>query len=332
MKTQELIHALSVVKPGLGDKEVIDQTTAFIFADDRVVAYNDEIFISHPITSTGIEGAVKAEELYEFLNKVKKDEIEMSVEEDQLFLKAGRSKVWMKLQTEVSIPDPINEQWIDLPKGFMNILKFVSIACSKNAATPALTCIHLREDGVAEATDRYRICQQEIDFEQELLLPIDIIQTVAQIEPTMISIKDDWIYFTNEEDTIITCRKFTAEFPDIDEIIEKVSEKEFVEIKFPKTFNEIIERAIIFSKKDYVYDEHLEVHLEKNLITIKSESDYAKFEESTKAIYKGEETKFHIIPKIFQDVVQNADAIYLNDRMIKFEGTDWAYFGSVTKL
>ena len=47
---KELLDTLSIVSPGVSNKEMaIEQATTFAFLKDRVVTYNDEISISHPI-------------------------------------------------------------------------------------------------------------------------------------------------------------------------------------------------------------------------------------------------------------------------------------------
>ena len=51
MKINRLIlqKALETVKPGLANKEMIEQATSFAFMKDKVVTYNDEISISYQI-------------------------------------------------------------------------------------------------------------------------------------------------------------------------------------------------------------------------------------------------------------------------------------------
>ena len=66
----ELQEALEKVKPGLASRELIEQSTSFAFMGDRVVTYNDEISISHPVKNLDVTGAVKAQTLYAFLNKI----------------------------------------------------------------------------------------------------------------------------------------------------------------------------------------------------------------------------------------------------------------------
>ena len=55
MKKNDLVEALEVVKPGLANKDLIEQTTSFAFINGNVVTYNDEISISSPIEDLEIE-------------------------------------------------------------------------------------------------------------------------------------------------------------------------------------------------------------------------------------------------------------------------------------
>ncbi len=62
---KKLQEALEIVKPGLSNNEIIEQTTSFAFIDGRVITYNDELSISCPVEELNVQGAVKAEELYQ---------------------------------------------------------------------------------------------------------------------------------------------------------------------------------------------------------------------------------------------------------------------------
>ncbi|NMA23687.1 MAG: hypothetical protein GX938_09320, partial [Spirochaetales bacterium] len=94
----ELQKALEKVKPGLSNKELVEQSTSFAFMGGRIVTYNDEISISHPVKDLNVTGAVKAQSLYAFLSKIKRDEIILEWEENQVVIKAGRSKAGLVLE------------------------------------------------------------------------------------------------------------------------------------------------------------------------------------------------------------------------------------------
>ena len=71
MKKSDILQALTIVKPGLSSKDVIEQANSFAFIDGRIITYNDELSISHPIPGLAIEGAIKADVLYGLLSKIK---------------------------------------------------------------------------------------------------------------------------------------------------------------------------------------------------------------------------------------------------------------------
>ena len=135
IKKQELIKALEVVKPGLAQKEMIEQSTSFAFMEGRVVTYNDEISISHPVKDLDIMGAVKADKLYGFLNKVKAEEIDLQIDDSEIRLTAGKSKAGLVLQAEMKLPlDEIGKigKWTKVPEGLLDAIKFASFSCSND--------------------------------------------------------------------------------------------------------------------------------------------------------------------------------------------------------
>jgi len=102
-----LQKALEIVKPGLASKELIEQATSFAFINGCVITYNDEISISHPVDGLELEGAIQAEKLYSILTKLKTDEIEVTINDKEIILQSGKSKIGLTLQSEIKLPlDP----------------------------------------------------------------------------------------------------------------------------------------------------------------------------------------------------------------------------------
>ena len=60
MNREDILEALEIVKPGLASKEHIEQSTCFAFKNGKVMTFNDEISVSHPVEGLdGLEGAIK---------------------------------------------------------------------------------------------------------------------------------------------------------------------------------------------------------------------------------------------------------------------------------
>ena len=332
MKTQDLLKALTIVKPGLGSKELIEQSTSFAFIDGFVITYNDEVSISHPVEGIELTGAIKAEELYQFLNKTKEEEIAISKnkKETEIVIKAGKSKASFTLQDEIKLDLSQFEgkkKWKKVSSEFIDALLFVSVGCSKDASTPAMTCVHVT-NGFVEATDRFRVVRHKTETEFDFLLPSDSISTVRNINPTKICIEKQWVHFKNEENTILSCRIFAAEFPKIDPFFTV----DGIELKLPSKLKEIVERGSIFAKRDYSYDEFLIITIADKQMTINAVCDSASFEESTVIKYKGPEITFRIIPQLLKDIIDQKDSVItLSQNKIKFETDKWEYVAVLTE-
>src|SRR5690625_1182784 len=91
IKKSVLLDALEIVRPGLSNDEVVEQSTSFAFIGDKVITYNDDISVSHPISNLGFEGAVRSQEIYEFLKKSRSETVHIEVTENEVKLKCGKS-------------------------------------------------------------------------------------------------------------------------------------------------------------------------------------------------------------------------------------------------
>ena len=157
---KELQEALTIVKPGLASKEILEQTTSFAFIDNRVVTYNDEISISHPVGDIDFEGAVKAEELYGLLSRVSKEEVELEADGDILKFSCGRVKAGLRLDKEVFLPikePPKRFHKLANPDQFVNFVSLAMRTCSNDISQPRLTCVFVENGGKIIGTDSFRI-------------------------------------------------------------------------------------------------------------------------------------------------------------------------------
>jgi len=323
-KTQ-LLKALEIVKPGLANKEMIEQSTSFAFLNKKVVTYNDEISISHPVEGLELEGAIYAEELYRILGKLKEEEIEVGVNDSEITMKSGKAQVGLRIQAEITLPILKEEaKWKPLPALFKESLKFVLPSCSRDMSRPILTCINIREEGWMEASDGFRIAKHEMKSGmpvENFLLPASSVNEVIRIEPEKIAVSKGWIHFQNKEGTILSSRTYEESFPDT----EKHYQVEGKEIIFPQILPEILERAAVFAKRDHFLDEIITIHLEDRKITIKSESDQGWFKEETNIRYSDDPIQFFITPGLFKDILSITTKAVLGKTQIKFESDLWEY-------
>ena len=119
----------------------------------------------------------------------------------------------------------------------------------------------------------------------------------------------------------MSCRLFDEKFPDVSKHLKVKGEK----LTFPKTINEMLDRASVFSKRDSRLDEILTISVSEKSIKIKAKSDSAWFEESAKGTFKGEPIEFNITPYLLRDILKEEHSAIIGDKKLLFEGENWKY-------
>jgi hypothetical protein len=333
LKRNDLKEALEIVKPGLANKELIEQSTSFAFIDGTVVTYNDKISISHPVKGINLTGAIKAEELYQLLIKLKAEEMTLTVEENEITIKAGHSSAGLRMTAEIKLPveevETIGKMY-PLPEDFLEAVRLAAQVCSRDMSMPVLTCIEVKEDKL-NSSDNVRISQVKMCKKmpvESFLLPVDVVSLVLKMKATKIALTESWVHFGNDVGTVLSARIFAEVFPNIAPLL-KI--KESVEIKLPEDLAEMLDRAAVFSKRDHSLDERVTIQIETKKIRIKGESDTGWYNEIAKLAYEGETITFDMTPALFKDILGkiNVCKYSAEQGLLKFEDKTWQYLAKV---
>lgn len=326
----ELQKALEKVKPGLAKTEFIEQTTSFAFTGGNVVTYNDEISISHPVENLDVTGAVKAQTLYELLNRIKDEEIDIEWEDNQVIIQAGKSKAGLVFEQEVVLPvkDEIGKigKWKKVPKGFIEAIKFCYPCCSRDMSRPVLTCVNVTQKRV-EASDSYQIIAFDMAGKlpvEPFLMPVSAVRELVKYDVKEISKGESWIHFRTEDGTVFSSRIFMGEFPDVSNHLE-VSGKEF---NFPKNTKEMLERADVFSKKGVSASDVIptvEIELKKKTMHVSAKNEYGWFKEKASVEYMEDPVKFEVGIQFLLDIANKFFDCVIGENVIKFKGDNWAH-------
>jgi hypothetical protein len=327
MDKKVLMDALEKVKPGLAGKELIEQTTSFAFIKGRVVTYNDEISISHPVEGLDITGAVAAEEMYKILGKIKQEEIDITLKGSEILIKAGKGKIGLNLQKEIILPleeIPEMEDWYDIPKGFFNAIKLVIYSCDKNPANAIMNSIHVHQDGYLEGCDNYRLIQYRLEDKMPVstfLLPIASAQNIRKLAPIKMGESKGWIHFKTKAGTIISCRILKDKYPDSANVLKAKGKA----LKLPKTIWEILDKATVFAKKNEVDWQMVTVTLDDGKIIIRSDSETGWYEEEKRIRFFEDSVKFMIAPGQLKEILEETQTCNLGKATLVFSGEKWKY-------
>jgi hypothetical protein len=332
----ELLKALEIVKPGLANKEIIEQSTSFAFINGKVITFNDEICLSHPIAQLNIEGAIKAEEFYKLLSKVKKEEMEIDLIKNEIIISCGKMKAGLTLQSEIKLSlDQVAApgKWKKIPNqvNFIKYLKLASASCGRDMSRPILTCIHVSKEGFIEASDNYQIIRCELGEEMPVdsfLIPASSAMIIINLRPNKITLSDGWVHFMTEENTMLSCRIFSEEYPDIGNLLDI----EGIHIEFPKTLAEILDRATIFAKQDHIMDESVKITIGNKRIKVESESQYGWFKEEANVHFSDSPFTFSILIYLLKDILKETSVCTLSDNCMKFTGEGWSFITTLNEM
>jgi len=326
MEKQDLLTALEKVKPGLANKEMIEQTTSFAFMNGYVVTYNDEISVSHPLPDLKIEGAVKAKELHSLLNKLKEDQLNLSIEGSELLIACGKAKAGLTLQTKINLPlddlgDPDEWRWEPLPNSFLNAVRFSIFSCSNDVSMPVLGCLHISDQGIVEACDNYRLTRYNLKDKMPVstfLLPATSAKELIKYNPVEIAETAGWIHFKTDEGTFFHARVYQGNYPDTSTLL-AVEGRNLV---LPDGLSDALDKAMIFSKQENFIDEHVNITLRDGYMTVHAKSDAGWFEEELEFQYVGEDITFSINPTFLKQIHEKIKECTLGKDKIKFEGDE----------
>lgn len=326
---EDFLRQLESVTPGLSMKEIIDQSSCFIFQDGMVTTYNDEIACSHK-SALKIEGAVPANPLISILRKMKEDELDIALGEDDknmtLLVKGKRKHARIIMEQEIRLPvETVDKpkKWKKLPAKFSDAVSIVEPCAGTNESKFVLTCIHITPKWIEASDDsqgvRFKI---KTDVKKSTLIRRDSLKHIISMDMTKFSEAKHWIHFKNPDGLILSCRHWMDEYPsdDMTDIL-KVKGRP---LTLPKGLREAIERAEIFSSEN-AESNNVIVILRKGKLKIKGQGVSGYFTEVRKSKYDGKTLSFTIPPKLLIELAQHYNECEVADNLLKVSGEKFTY-------
>ena len=331
LELKKFKEALSIVKPGLSSKEIIEQTTSFAFVHGTVVTYNDEICIMCPLPDFDLTGAIKADEFYKFIQKVKSETIDFEVMDNTIMMKSGRARAEFSLKTEITLP--LDEtavmrklKWADLPESFNAGGKLASAAASNDFTNAKLTCVHVTKKGIMEASDNYRIVTWDVMQKMpvdDFLIPAHSLKEAIRLNPDKIALTEGWVHFKNvESGVVISCRIFEEEYVNITPTIQKYSSGT-KKVKFPDVLSIVLDKAEIFAQQQNS-DGSVTITVKSGKMCVESRSDTAIFREVINC-ENSHNFSFSITPYLLKDILKEITVGEINDHVLIFRTVQWMY-------
>jgi len=322
-----LLQQLESVSAGLSSREVIEQSSCFIFRDKEVMTYNDEIATRQPCC-LDIEGAVQAEPLLAILRKLNEDQISITAADGELLIEGKRRKAGIRMEQEILLPvDRVEqpEQWKELPDDFNEAVQIVIQCAGNDESQFRLTCVHLTPEHL-ETTSNTQMSRYYIktDLADATLVRRDSIKHVVEFGMVDFSETENWLHFSNPTGLVLSCRRYVEEannFPDLGPLIEF----DGVPTELPTGLTDAVEKAEVFSSENAASNQVTVQLKATGKLRIRGEGNFGWFTEVKALKYNGEDLSFRIAPKLLVDLVSRHNECEISTDRLKVNGGEFVY-------
>jgi hypothetical protein len=324
---EQFLTELTSVKPGLSNREFLEQSSCFCFQNGELLTFNDQVCCRRR-TCFPLTGAVRATLLTEVLQKIPDPYLEVEEKKGEFFFSSKRRSFALAREQEIILPIdhvPLPRSWAPLNPKLMEALPLVGRCISQSPLQYCLTCIHLHPKYV-ESCDNYqamRFCLNT-GLDRSILVEGKSLLSVTQIDPKEIALSKTWIHFRNAAGLVFSARCHMEEYPNLFRHL-KVSGKP---VQIPRTLSKAGERAALFVE-DKVENPLLHIELKQGRISIKGEGTSGWFREARGVHYEGPPLSFLIQPSLFAHITTNYTEAYVDYHKIIVDGGLWRYVSAL---
>ena len=322
---EEFLKQLESVLPGLSAKEIIEQSSCFIFKDKAINTYNGEIACSQK-SLLHIEGAVPAMPFISIIRKLQEDELEISLVDTTLLIKGKQRKAGINMEQEITLPiDAVDKpkKWKKLPESFADAIAIVQPCAGTNQSQFAMTCVHITSKFI-EACDNHQVTRYRIktDVENPVLIRKESLKHIVSLDMVEFSETKHWIHFRNSDGLVLSCQHFIEDYPtgDISEVLKMKGES----WTLPKGLKEAVEKAEVFSFEN-TESNNVIVNIKRGKFKITGKGTYGWFSEIKSSKYDGDSLRFTIPPKLLIELVQQYNECEVSANRLKVKGGRFTY-------
>lgn len=331
---EDFLKQLESVLPGLSTKDIVEQSSCFVFKDNTVNTYNDEIACSQK-SLLKIEAAVPAMPFISILRKLQEDELEIGVDgnNSQIVIKGKRRTAGVNMEQHILLSiDAVDKpkEWKKLPDNFADAIAIVQPCAGINQHEFVLTCVHITSKWI-EACDRHQVTRfrMKTNVENSILIRRESLKHIVSLDMTEFSETKRWVHFRNSEGLRLSCRHWVDDYPSDD--ISKVLQVKGEPLTLPKGLKDAVEKAEIFSSEN-TDGTNVVVTIKKGKFKITGKGTSGWFTEVKKSKYTGSLLQFTIPPKLLVELVQRHNECEVSENHLKIKSGKFTYVTVLGKL
>lgn len=299
--------------PGIASKNnsSLEGSDTLIFDNDYVRTFNGIISISYPFKS-GFQAAIKAEEFYKYLSKVKIDEIELVLEEEVCKVSDNKSELGLLLAKTNEIQAYIaglnldSLIWKDLPNDFSKGLELCKFSVANDITQGSLVGIYVGENNIF-SSDNQRASWYLMNnaMDGAFVLPIQGVNELSKFKDEFVfyAVGNNWVNFLDKQGVILSSRILPEEFP-VETLKSVFATPQDSCYKLPEQLKETIERVALMSYQDISGSVYINIIRNKNDLICKGEKAYGYLKEKVKLVEDfPEEFDINISPTFLNQVL-----------------------------
>ncbi len=319
----DLLTKLQMVQPGLAAREILQQSSSYIFKDGYIMTFNEEIACRIPSKiDKEFCGAVPAAPLLSMMQKMKEETVDLEMGETELLVIGKRKRSGFRVEKEIMLEIGVVSkpgEWYELPGDYGEAVELVAACAGKDESKHSLVCIHMTPKYL-ESMDNNKAIRYKIKtpIEEPTLIRHDTMKNIVSLGMTKISDTNDWLHFKNPAGLVLSCRKYVEIYPDLDEAnLFKVTGTPTV---LPSGLTDDIEMAQIFSHEN-ADDDKILIKLMPGKMTLRGEGVHGWFKAGPKKIkYQGAPIEFLVAPKLLIEISKHHTSCEIAPTRLKVTG------------
>jgi hypothetical protein len=320
---EKFLFQLEAVQPGLAPREIIEQSSCFVFKAGELITFNDEISCRFK-TTLQLEGAVSAAPLLAILRKLAEEDLEITVGEGELRLEGKQRSVGVRMEQEITLPVHVVEspkKWYPLADDFSEAVFIAGQCAGSDSSQFATTCIHLHSKWI-EACDNFQLCRYTIatPIKTPSLIRGTALRQIVNLGMDEFSETESWIHFRNPSGLVFSCRRHLETYPDLEGFLAVQGEPTVL----PKGLAEAVDKAEVFSSENADRNQ-IQVDLRPGKMRVTGRSTAGWYQEVKKLKYNGAPLRFLIAPKLLVEITKRHTDCEIAKEHLKVDGGRFVY-------
>lgn len=317
----DLLAKLLIVRPGLTKKEIIEQSTSFVFTGKEIVTHNGYISIRCPFV-TDFQCSVVSAKFYSLLKDIEDEFVDITVKDKEIQIKSNHVRSGMTITVDNIIEKRLEEiptvkKWKDLPKDFIKGLYLCMFSASKDAYCGAMNCISISEQDIF-STDNLRISHfvMEKKMSDKFLIPLNVVIELVKYKMTKYSLSENsaWIQFTTNDGTIFSSKCLFDTFPDASSFFDV----EGIKVNLPKKIQTIIDTVSTIIEEIKDIDKRINVGIDTDKIICRAEQEKGWIEKEMEIKHKGKKVNLTINPIFLYQILDKSSQVIIGEKQALF--------------